>query len=481
MIADHRQLLRSTTQAPRRRLRALALSLLLWLLAGCSAAPQIVEIAPTVAATPESTATSAPIASATPHTTATPESTATPAATATPEAIAPTATPLAPLPTPVLPALDRQGRDDLFEQVWTTINDHYLYGDFGGVDWSAIREQYRTQALDADTPAHFYAALADMVEQLRDRHSRFENPQEAFEQQAIADGTDAYVGVGLLSEEVPEGLLVTTVFSDSPAADMGIQRRDIIERVDGQPIAAGDHGIRGEAGTSVRLTVRSPDGVVRDVLLQRRAVLARYVPQAYRLPGTNIGYLLIQTFWAQDTAEQTRAALDTLLRDGAPDGLIIDLRGNGGGWRSVLEGLLANFVSGEVGSWWSQDKSYPLTIEASPLYDRLRDVPIAVLIDDQTESYAEVFAAVMQSSRQATVIGVASAGNTETIFAYDFDDGSRLWVAQEGFKLPGGVNLEGRGVQPDQAIDVDWLRYSEARDPQIVAALAQIQQRAGSN
>ena len=87
----------------------------------------------------------------------------------------------------------------------------------------------------------------------------------------------------------------------------------------------------------------------------------------------------------------------------------------------------------------------------------------------------------MKDKRNAQVVGVNTAGNTETIYAYDFDDGSHLCVAQEGFRLPDGANLEGRGVVPNRSIPVDWLQFSEVRDPHIVKGIELIRQQASAN
>ena len=488
-----------STQGSRRQLRPL--SGLFWLLialTGCTAVapPSIVSGLPNVVATttPTASATPAVTASATaaPRTptlaatstrepaapTATAAPTSTPTATAT---VTPTIDPLTltPQPTPTLGALDETRRGELFDQVWDIVDQHYLYTDFGGVDWNALKETYRPRALAAPTSAEFYATLDELIDQLHDQHSRFENPQDAFIQHALATGADAYVGVGILTVPVGEGLLVTTIFPNSSAAEAQLQRRDIIVAVDGAPVNPDDTGISGPADTQVRLDVRSPDQDVRTVTLTRRSVLAQYVPEVYLLPGTKIGYTLIQSFWAQDMADKTTQALQALLdaNDDQLDGLIIDLRSNGGGWRSVLEGLLSNFVDGDVGAWSSQRRTYPLTITAGPLYERLRSTPIVVLVDRETESYAEVFAAVLQSQGRAQVVGVNTAGNTETIFAYDLDEGSRLWVAQEGFALPDGADLEGRGVIPDRTISIDWTRFSERRDPHIVKAVELIDEK----
>lgn len=462
------------------------LMLLVLLVAGCTPPPQVVVSVPPATAT----ITPAPtlIPTATPTSTATP--TETPSATTTPPSPppeTPTATPtldparLTPVPTPTFVALDQRQRTELLDEVWQTVADHYLYADFGGNNWVEVKQRYLPRALAAASPDEFYATLSAMVQELRDQHSRFEDPQRAFTQQALANGTDAYVGVGMLTLEYDDGLLVTTVFPNSPAAEAGIQRRDLILAVDGQSIAGDGEvpAIGGPLDTFVQLEVRSPGNPPRMVALQRRPVLAQYVPEVYLLPDTRIGYVLVQSFWAQDMAERVGADLRELLaaNDGRLNGLIIDVRSNGGGWRSVLEGLLSHLTEGEVGAFYSQEKTYPLTITPSDLYPALKDLPLVVLVDRDTESYAEVFAAVLQVKRGARVIGVNTAGNTETIYAYDFDDGSRLWVAQEGFRLPDGANLENRGVLPDRSIAVDWMRFSEARDPQLVEALKLIEQQ----
>jgi len=388
-------------------------------------------------------------------------------------------TALTPLPTPTLTVLDETRRAKLFDDVWSVVDEHYLYEDFGGVDWEKIKLKYRPQVLAADTPDAFYETLEAMIDELRDEHSRFESPQEAFVQEALASGTEAYVGIGILSVMTDDGMLITTVFPNSPAAEANIKRRDVIVAVDGVPVND-ETSISGRDDTEVQLHVRSPDDGTRIVTLRRQPVLAQYVPELYLLPETHIGYLLIQSFWAHDMAEKVRIALSEFVsaNEGQIDGLIIDVRGNGGGWRNVLEGVLQHFVSGEVGAFYSQRTNYPLSITSSELYEPLKDVPIVVLVDRETESYAEIFAAVLQSARGAEVVGVSTAGNTETIFAYDFEDKSRLWVAQEGFKLPDGSNLEGRGVVPDRSISIDWTQFSERRDPHIVKAVELIQQQA---
>jgi len=280
------------------------------------------------------------------------------------------------------------------------------------------------------------------------------------------------VGVGILSSYDEDSALILVVFPDSPAEAAGLKRRDRVTHVDGVPFDPNDNAVRGPEGTQVRLTVKSPGRAMRDLIVTRRAVQGKITPHARRLESdSSVGYLVVPSLWADDMAQQVEEKLAELLDGGDLSGLIIDLRANEGGWRNVLTGILGQFVSGNVGSFYTQERQIPLYIDSETLNNDLRDVPLVVLVDADTQSYAEVLAGALQASGRAKVVGSKTAGNTETVYPYDFDDGSRLWVAQEGFKLPDGTNLEGRGVVPDYIVDIVWTDYTEEEDPHVVKAV----------
>lgn len=145
-------------------------------------------------------------------------------------------------------------------------------------------------------------------------------------------------------------------------------------------------------------------------------------------------------------------------------------RSNGGGWLYVLSGLLSHFVRGQVGLFFNRDAVRPL--EVGPLNGPdLRNTRLVLLVDNETASYAEVLAAVLQHEKQALVVGTRTAGNTETTYAYTLTDGSRLWLAQEGFRLRSGVNLEGFGVQPDVNCGCRLDTLQRGRRPRLLEAL----------
>lgn len=376
---------------------------------------------------------------------------------------------------PTLIALPERQR--LFDQVWQTIDQNYLYPDFRGHDWEAIRHEFASHIETVQTNEEFYVLLSNMVSRLDDDHSRFLAPGDVAEETAINTGYETYVGIGIITITKDDGMLIQHVFPNSPAAQAGIRPRDHIIAIDGVPYAEGVTDIRGMEGIPVQLTIVRPGELPRDVTIMRRAIKGHIAPRAHRLTD-DIGYLVITTLWVNDMTEQVSGALTDLVVERPLRGLIIDLRGNPGGWRDVLAGVLSHFVQGEVGFFFDRHHTTPLVVRESSGPD-LRGLPLVVLIDAKTASYAEVLAGVLQVEAGAVVIGVPSSGNTETIYAYDMGNGARLWVAQEGFVLRNGIDLEGHGVQPDVVLDLDWTGYPKQDDPQILAALALLEEQAG--
>ncbi|RRR68539.1 MAG: PDZ domain-containing protein [Candidatus Viridilinea halotolerans] len=390
--------------------------------------------------------------------------------------VQPTALTPMPLETPAAP-LDLAMRQSVFDEVWEIINTHYLYTDFGGVDWAAVYAEFAPRIAQAPSDEEFYEQIEAMVGRLGDEHSRFLPPQAAQRQDALSSGREEQVGIGATYRDVGDGLILQHVFPGGPAERAGLHERDRIVAINGAFYRMGR--LEGDEGSEVRLTVLRPGEASHDIVLTRTRIEGQITPLAQRLPG-EIGYLKITTLWVVDMDVQVSRALAQLSAEHALRGLIIDLRSNPGGWRSVMQGILSHFITGDVGAFTSRDGDVPLHIPSSGNPD-LRDIPLAVLVDERTASYAEVIAAILQGQAGAVVIGMPTSGNTETIYSYELTGGGRLWVAQEGFALPDGSDLEGLGVQPDVAILEDWTRFSEANDPGIARALRMLSPQAGGN
>lgn len=445
-------------------------------LSGCARLPWPTTLAPSP--TPSATVPAPAPTRIAPTATATITPTITPSPTPVPPT--PTFVPLDPTPTLAPVAADL--RSAIFERVWTTVRDNYVYPDYRGVDWEAARAEFAPRVAAAEDPAVFYALMRELIARLDDDHSRFESPQEVAAQQAEYKGEYRYGGIGAQIRTVDEGGLVTVLAPDGPASRAGIRPRDLILAINGIPFTAtaafGPDGpigaVRGEPGTVVRLTVQTGQAPPREVEVVREPISVDAFNQvrAQLLPGQAVGYVEIPSFYVEDVDKKVQAAVETLLASRPLEGLILDVRANSGGYVHLMRNTIALFHDGgSIGSTRGRGLSEEQTIPTGQTMAGIDGVPIVVLIGPDSASAAEMFAGGMQVLGRAQVVGLPSAGNTENLYSYSYDDGSRLLLATVAFQLPDGTLIEDRGVLPDRYVDAEWWRFPLERDPQVVAAL----------
>src|SRR5262249_50367588 len=262
----------------------------------------------------------------------------------------------------------------------------------------------------------------------------------------------------------------------SPAAEAGLRSHDSIVAIDGQPVLDPDGGIRdtlrGEAGSTVALTLERPGQPQFVVQLQRRQVTGALPIDFCLIPGKRIGYLNLPGLDDETIPDQVRAALHALTAGGPLNGLVIDNRENGGGLSTVLDALLSLFTHGNLGRFAARDEQRGLTISPTDVGGS-QSVPLLVLVSRDTVSYGEVLSGLLQVTGRAKVAGQTSLGNVETEWAYSFKDGSRVWLAHELFQPPGLplAYWEGGGIQADISLPVRWDLFNEASDPALAAAV----------
>lgn len=366
-----------------------------------------------------------------------------------------------------------------FRQLWNIVNDRYIYPNFNGLDWNSIKPDTEARIKAGITDEQFYILIQDLIHNLNDNHSSFLSPKQAEEEDKEYQGTQQYVGIGVVLEANRDQkyLYILQVYENSPASEANIYPHDHILSINGMP-AINDDGVRqdklleGEPNTKVTLVVRTPAQEPRTITVGRRNVSSINTVENRILPAKKrIGYISIPTFFEEDMSQRVREALKTLTRNGKLDGLIVDLRVNGGGSYPVLTAHLGFFSRGLIGRLVDRNGTRS-TINISP--ERIgnsQTVPLVILVGPSTASYAEVFAGALQAKGRAKIIGQVSAGNIETLRAHSFEDGSLIWLAEETFKLPNGGSWEGMGLQPDILIGANWDEFTPANDPVISAAL----------
>jgi carboxyl-terminal processing protease len=364
-------------------------------------------------------------------------------------------------------------RISLFNGVWEGIRDFYVDPETNGLDWETVGDEFAPLVIRTNNAHEVYELLREMVEMLEDPYTNFYAPEDLGDPAAY-DPT--YGGIGALLDtsaagEDSAGLRILYVFEGGSAMDAGITARDSIVGVEGDSCAR-IVDIRGPEGTDVTLTIVSPGEAPRDVTLDRRRINPLILPDARRLEADpSIGYLQVLALSGQDAVDGIEQGLTKLTRGESLEGLVLDLRASDQGAPGVVIETLATFVSGQVGEFHSRVGNEPIEIESNDLSRAYADVPLAVLVDQDTEADAEQLAAILQDQGRATIVGTATSGQTHGATTVDFPEGSLLQLVSYGFQLPDGQTLEGVGVTPDVLVEGDWLGYPESEDPFLLGAL----------
>ena len=315
--------------------------------------------------------------------------------------------------------------------------------------WGAVRTRFVGE-YDPDTAMD--SALRGMVAGLGDRWSYYLNAEESAYQRERED--NRYVGIGVTAgKEDERGLFLLQVYSGGPAEEAGLKVGEVITAVDGVS-AAGETGqesaleaIKGEEGTEVTLTVMDAAGRFREVQVTRRAIQGQLV--RYELLDTDVGYVAVSNFYT-DCAQQFRSAVDDLVEQGAV-GLVFDMRNNGGGYVHELTDML-DYLLPEGPIFRSQDvMGLEEVIQSDENYVNL---PMATLVNRDTYSAAEIFAAQLQESAGAAIVGEETSGKGYSQQPVYLPNGGELHLSTGKYTTGAGVSLVGTGVSLDARVEL---------------------------
>jgi carboxyl-terminal processing protease len=274
--------------------------------------------------------------------------------------------------------------------------------------------------------------------------------------------------------------VILLVFPGSPAEAAGLTSHDSILAVDGKPILD-ETGfrreyLRGPQGSTAELTVQTPGEAPRQVMITRQRVTGS-VPVPYEVltssQGKRIGYIFLATF-ADDTVDnQLGEALQDMTASAPLDGLILDNRQNGGGADIVARSALSYFTKGIVGHFVNRHREERAFNVMGVDINGSFTLPLVVLVGPDTVSFGEIYSGVLSDMGRATVIGEQTGGNVELLRGYDFEDGSRAWIANENFQPRNhpDQDWEATGIIPHITVPSNWDEVTLDTDPAIKAAL----------
>jgi carboxyl-terminal processing protease len=295
------------------------------------------------------------------------------------------------------------------------------------------------------------ASLKGIVDSLEDPYSAYISPKEASAFQESVTGE--FEGVGMTVEKDERGLRVLEAFEGSPAVAAGIRKGDVILAVDGRSIAGLNSSlatgrIKGPAGTTVRLELFTPGAEdTRSVRVKREkieipAVRGRLVER----DGRKLGVVRLRGF-SSGAHGVLRREVDRLLKRGA-DGLVLDLRGNGGGLLS--EAVLVSSIFIEDGEIVSvRGRSRPERSENAKGDAIDEDVPVIVLVDGGSASASEIVTGALRDTGRATVVGTNTFGKGLVQEVEPLSNGGYLDLTVANYYLPGGKTIGKAGLEPE--------------------------------
>lgn len=343
------------------------------------------------------------------------------------------------------------------------------YGALAQLEHAVDQTYYK----DVDENAVMESAMKGYVAGLDDPYSQYMTSDEYAAYQTSEAGQT--IGIGVTVSQTEEGYLeIQDVNTDSPAKEAGLQKDDLIIKVDGDDVAemgyeSAVNAVRGDPDTKVTLTIKRGDETFdQDVTRKSMEVTSA---EGKMLDG-KIGYITIRSF-KENTPDQFQAIYDQLIADGA-EALVFDLRDDGGGLVSALEKILDPLLpEGKIAIATYRDGTTETLVESDATECNL---PMAVVVNENTASAAELFTASLQDFGKGTVVGTTTFGKGIMQVTRQMPSGGALTLTTATYQTTKGECYHGIGVKPDVEVEagdtaIDYENPNPDTDPQLKKAI----------
>ncbi|KYH33553.1 S41 family peptidase [Neomoorella mulderi] len=290
-------------------------------------------------------------------------------------------------------------------------------------------------------------AVQGLVESLGDPYSEYIAPEDIPD--FASSLNDEYTGVGIIFQDLEGQAVISNTVPGSPAARLGVVPGSVLLAVDGRPVKGlplEEIGrlLSGKPGTYVDLTVTLPGSGSRRSYYLRREVIRPPVVSSRLLAGP-VGYLYLRSFpyWAPGEVETALAELEAR----GARGIILDLRGNPGGYLDAALEIASLFLLPDkpVVQVVGRDKKVTILRSRGPG----QDLPLVVLVDRGTASAAEILAGALQANHAAILIGTRTYGKGALQTIFPLSNGGALKLTTAYYRTPAGQAIDGEGLIPD--------------------------------
>ena len=362
---------------------------------------------------------------------------------------------------PVAQAPQAAGNLRIFHAVWDLVNRKHYDPRFQGVNWEETAETFGLRVAAARDEKELYLVLNEMLGLLHDSHTHVLTPRQARERR-----TQVRVRIGFSLAFIENCWVVTEVLPESPAERVGVKAGWIVVARNGQPLGA-RIDFRPQEGEEARWDFI--DDGDRPISLSPRATrLSTASRQVVRPLEDGFIYLRFDAFDGVD-----RRWLGRQLQEHANvPGVVIDLRRNPGGETFSLGVTIGEFFDRRVDCGTFTPRGGGRSIKNSwQIGSASYRGKVVVLVEGATGSAAEIFSAVLQVHKRATVIGRRTAGAVLASWFHRLPGGGELQLSREDYVAPGGRRIEGNGVEPDVIVTRTLADIRIGRDPDLAAAL----------
>lgn len=330
--------------------------------------------------------------------------------------------------------------------------------------WNIVHEQYIDQPVD-DVKL-MQSAIGGMMEGLGDKHSSYMDPETY--QQVNAPLMGSYTGIGAWVDTSGESLVIIAPMPGSPAEAAGILSGDTVIAIDGKDMTGVDpnvvlQSILGPADTKVTLTI-TREGVDEPLEITITRATIEIPVIEYEMLDNNIGYIYLSQF-SVNAGEEVRKALNDLMAQN-PQGLILDLRDNTGGFLDAAFDVTSAFI--EVGPIMIEETGDGAKQTYSAYGNAIApDIPLVVLVNGGSASASEITAGAIQDRGRGMLVGITTygKGSVQNWIELEGDNGAiRVTIAR--WLTPNGKQINDIGLTPDVVVDYTQADADAGIDPQ---------------
>jgi len=312
-----------------------------------------------------------------------------------------------------------------------------------------LHDKYLTTESDATL---LNGAISGMTNSLGDPFTDYFNPTAAKQFNQML--SSSFVGIGVTIEQTHAGVEIMSVIAASPAKQSGLQAHDVIEQVNGTQtehltIQQVSNLVVGPAGSSVTLTIHRPGAGGLLTFTMKRAKVNK--PSVLtKMVGHNVGYMQISVV-AQNTATEVQQGLSDLRKEGMKS-LVLDVRGNPGGYLTVAVDIASDFVpKGKVVVETQNRAGHIQQIKSKGPGSSL---PVVVIMDKNTASAAEILSGALNEDDGVQLVGTKSFGKGTVQITQSYSDGSSLKFTIDKWLTPNGSWIHKKGLTPTTAVSL---------------------------